>query len=340
MDGIKIAVKKRRFFILTCKPAPFTRELGSKFGVGMLFSKRARHPEPLLHLTMNPKPNISKPSIRRLNLTNRARFYAWFLYPLFFIVVALFIAFKAKNMYEQGDLDSAEATSEGEIFAEDPNSEEARAELLRRYLDFSGNLPEWSREAKSKGLQFSGLIMDEAKYRAFEAEKVGDAVRIRFLRSNRSFAGNFSQGEIVPLSDDKNPLLDAKAKALILLFSSFGNPRCSELARKAIQSGDWENDFWRGKSAVVFSFYCDEDQVDRKLTFEKQDMILRECEDVYAGGLEVAYTYNGYMTVGDTRQPDEISLRTGSGKDFRIQLSELRANPLAPGHSLLTAGSR
>ena len=288
---------------------------------------------------MNLEPNKIKRSVGLLNFIKRAQFYVWFLYPLLFIVVALFIASKAKTKYERRYFESAEASSEGGIFPEDPNSEEARAELFRRYLDFSGDLLEWSREAESKMLQFSGLIMNEDKYRAFEAEKVGNAVRIRFLNNNRSFVGSVSQGEITPFSDDENPLFDAKAKTLILLFSTFGDPQCSERAHEAIQSGDLENVFWRGNPAVVLSFYCDEGQVDRKLTFEKEEMILRECEDEYAGGLDVTYTYNGYMTVGETRQPDEIAIRNGTGRDFRIQLSELRVNPLEKGHPLLTAGS-
>jgi hypothetical protein len=265
----------------------------------------------------------------------QAQLYVWFLYPLFFIVVAAFIGFKVMGLYEQGD--SGSAPSREEVLFADPDSEKAREELLRRHAAFSGDLLEWSHDAASKEIQFSGWIMGEEDYRAFEARKVGDAVSVHFMNENRHFSGNIFQGEIVPFPGVENPLLDSKASSLMRLLSTFGNAAGSQLKREAIESGDLQKDYWRGHSAIALTYFCDEDQIETTLKFEEPEMILRERQDHYANGLSVVYTYNEYMEVGAIRLPAEISLRSGPRRDFQVRLSRLQTIPLQDDHPLLTS---
>lgn len=267
----------------------------------------------------------------------QAQLYVWFLYPLFFIVVTAFIGFKVMGLYEQGD--SGSASSGEEILFEDPSSEEAREELLRRHAAFSGDLIGWSQDAASKEIQFSGWIMGEDDYRAFEAQKVGDAVNVHFLNENRRFAGNVFQGEIVPLPSEENPLLDSRVTSLMLLLATFGDAECSQLKREAIETGALQKDYWRGRAAVALTYFCDEDQVETTLKFEKPEMILRERQDHYTNGLAVIYTYNEYMEVDAIRLPVEIAFRSGPGRDFQVRLSRLRTVPLQDGHPLLTSAT-
>lgn len=267
---------------------------------------------------------------------HRLLFYTWFIYPLFLLLGLAFLGKQVVKIYQRGD--QSVVRQDGMDLITDPNSEAGRAEFMRRFLKYSGDLEQWNQQVATADLYLSGWIRYLDNYRAFDGHKLGSELSVQFVDDTRSFVANVHQGELVPLPGHISPNEEPMAHALAYLLEDHGGKRLCHYATDAMRTASFEPVLWQSRDCLALDYFCEYSQAEVTLIFEQPEMILRERRNKYASGFELVYGFNDYEEVGPIRVARDVALKLGRGEPFQIRISNFRTT--ADGSDLSMAAAR